>query len=263
MDLLKNHPRMQPDGTMPVKSVDTSAKIVEGLRRLDGAGVTELADELDIAKSTVHDHLETLVTLGFVVKRDGGYHIGLRYLDIGGWARQRMPLYDIARPEIAELASQTGELANLVVEEHGNVVYLATEKGENAVNIDTYVGKREYLHSTAVGKAILAHTPMDRIDQIIDTHDMAAETPNTITDRTELDEQLEAIRSRGVAFDLEENSKGLKCVASPVVGPEDDVLGAVSVSGPTTRFQGEWFDERLPELVKQISNVIEINVTYS
>lgn len=254
---------MQSNPTSAVKSIGTTIRIVEGLSRLDGAGVTELANALDIAKSTVFDHLETLEANEFVVKSDGEYRVGLRFLDIGGLARSRMALYDIARPEVNELAARTGELANLVVEEHGKVVYLVTEQGENAVNIDTYVGKREYLHSTAVGKAILAQLPRDRVDQILDETGMVAETPHTITDRDELFDQLQTVQSRGVAFDLEENSKGLRCVASPVVGPDGDVLGAVSVSGPTTRLQGDWFEERLPELVKQTSNVIEINVTYS
>jgi len=254
---------MQPQRSSPIKSIDTSITIIEGLRRLDGAGVTELANELDIAKSTVHDHLESLEANEFVVQRGDQYQIGLRFLDVGGLARQRMDLYTIARPEIEELADQTGELANLVVEEHGRVVYLVMEQGENAVNIDTYVGKREYLHSTAVGKAILAHLPEESIDRIVETHGMAAQTENTITDRDALDDELEQVRSDGVALDLEENSKGLRCVASPVLDPDGAVLGATSVSGPTTRFQGDWFEDRLPELVKQISNVIEINVTYS
>lgn len=254
---------MQPDPATPVKSVGTSTRIVEGLRRLAGAGVTELAHELDIAKSTVHDHLDTLETHGFVVKDGDEYRVGLRYLDLGGWARQQLPLYRIAKPEVADLAEETGELANLVVEEHGDVVYLATEQGENAVNIDTYVGKREHLHSTAVGKAILAHTPDDRVDRLIDVQGLPAVTDRTITDRDELEADLEQVRSTGVAYDREENSKGLRCVASPIVGTDGDVLGAVSVSGPTTRFRDDWFEERLPELVRQTSNVIEINVTYA
>lgn len=254
---------MQPQRPSPVKSVDTSFTIVEGLHELDGAGVTELSNELDIAKSTVHDHLETLEANEFVVQKGDQYQIGLRFLDIGGQARQRMDLYSIARPEIEELAGQTGELANLVVEEHGRVVYLIMDPGENAVNIDTYVGKREYLHSTAVGKAILAHLSEDSIDRILDRHGMVAQTENTIIDRDDLFDELEEVRTAGVAFDFEENSKGLRCVASPIIGPNGETLGATSVSGPKTRFQGDWFEERLPELVKQISNVIEINMTYS
>lgn len=247
----------------PVKSVHTATRLLEALDRLNGAGVTTLADELDIAKSTVHDHLKTLEVEDFVVNDNGKYRIGLRFLDFGGHARMRNKLYANAKPQIEELATDTGELANLVVEEHGLGVYLAVERGENAVSIDSYVGKREHLHSTGVGKAILAHLPRDQVQTIIERRGLPGNTAETITDRKELFNRLNTIKERHIAFDREEHRSGLTCVAAPIRADDGTVLGGISVSGPSSRCDGQRLEQELADQVTRISNIIEINVTYA
>lgn len=247
----------------PVKSVHTATRVLEALDRLDGAGVTTVASELGVAKSTVHDHLKTLEAEEFVVNDDGEYRVGLRFLDFGGHARMRNELYAVAKPQIEELASITGELANLVVEEHGWGVYLAVERGENAVSIDSYVGKREHLHSTAVGKAILAQLPRERVEAIIDRRGLPGQTGDTITDRETLFERLAIVRDRRFAFDREEHRSGLRCVAAPITTEDGAVLGGISVSGPTSRLEGDRLEHELADQITRISNIIEINVTYA
>lgn len=247
----------------PVKSVRTATRVLEALDRLDGAGVTTVASDLGVAKSTVHDHLKTLEAEEFVVHDDGEYRIGLRFLDFGGHARMRNELYAVAKPQVEELASITGELANLVVEEHGWGVYLAVERGENAVSIDSYVGKREHLHSTAVGKAILAQLPRERVETIIERRGLPGHTGDTITDREALLERLETIRDRRFAFDREEHRSGLRCVAAPITTEDGAVLGGISVSGPTSRLEGERLEHELADQITRISNIIEVNVTYA
>lgn len=247
----------------PVKSVHTATRVIEAVERLDGAGVTSLANEIDIAKSTVHDHLKTLEAEEFVVNEDGEYRVGLRFLDFGGRARMRTKLYSVAKPQIEELASSTGELANLVVEEHGWGVYLAVERGENAVSIDSYVGKREHLHSTAVGKAILAQLPKRRVEAIVERRGLPGQTPDTVTSLEDLFERLDLIRERRIAFDREEHRSGLRCVAAPITTEAGSVLGGISVSGPTSRLEGDRLEQELSDLITRISNIIEINVTYA
>jgi DNA-binding IclR family transcriptional regulator len=98
-------------GTMannPVKSVETTFEILQALRRLDGAGVTELADQLDMPKSSVYNYLSTLEQEEYVVKEESEYYVGLRFLDLGRYARQRDELYETARPELESLADETG-----------------------------------------------------------------------------------------------------------------------------------------------------------
>lgn len=247
-----------------LRTTENTIRVVKTLKDLDRAGVTELANELEMSKSTVHDHLATLKKHNYVTSYDDGtYELGLGFFEIGEYARKRRKIYEIAKPEVQALAGETGELANLMVEEHGRGVYLYRARGENAVTLDTHTGKRRYLHNTALGKAILAHLPESRVDEILDQHGLPAATKNTITDRDLLKKKLETIRDNGIAYCGQERVEGLQCVAAPILSNDDRVLGAVSVAAPTTRMKGERFEEEIPELVLQAANVIEINVTYS
>jgi DNA-binding IclR family transcriptional regulator len=247
----------------PVKAAKTTFKIIEALRELDGAGVSELADELDMPTSTTHDHLRTLVNEEYLINDDGTYRVGVRFLELGAQARDRMKVFKIARPEIDNLAEQTGEHANLMIEEHGLGVFLYKARGENAVQLDTHAGMRVSLQTTAMGKAILAHRPREEVIDTIDQHGLPKVTENTITDRDELFEELDQIRERGYAFDDEERVKGMRCVASPITDHHKRAIAALSVSAPKSRMQDESFTEELPDLLQRAANVIQVNLTYS
>jgi DNA-binding IclR family transcriptional regulator len=246
-----------------VGATETTLRVLETLKRLDGAGVTEVADRLDLPKSTVHNHVSTLLRNEYVVKEGDTYRVGLQFLEFGEYIRNRMPIYDVARPEVERLAEETGELANLLVEEHGKGVYLCRAKGGRAVRLDTYAGMRVHLHCTALGKAILAYLPEERVREIIDTHGLPSRTDTTITDEATLFAELEEVRERGVAHDEEERLAGLRCVAAPIKNLDGNALGAISVSGPTSRMKGDRFDETVPEELISTANVIELNLNYS
>lgn len=246
-----------------VKSVETGFDILDTLKELDGAGVSELADHLEIPKSTAHNYLSTLVQEEYVVKDGSKYHVGIRPLEYGAYARSQLDIYEIAKPEVDELAATTGELANLMIEEHGRGSYLHRARGEKAVQVEAHVGTRVPLHETGLGKAILAHLPEERVNEIVDRHGLCGSTANTVTDQAELDEELNQIHEEGVAFDDEERISGLRCVAAPILSRDDRILGAISVSGPSNRIQGDRFRDELPSRVLEAVNVIELNVTYS
>jgi DNA-binding IclR family transcriptional regulator len=147
------------------------------------------------------------------------------------------------------------------VEEHGRRVYLYQSRGENAVQTDSHVGMRVQLHCCGIGKAIPAHLPAKRVTEIIDEYGLPRWTEYTITDEDELFDELETIRDRGVAIDDEEWIRGLRCVAAPVMC-DGEVLGAISVSGPTKRVDEDDVD-RMIDLVRDTARVIELNAKYS
>ncbi len=252
---------MADDHSQTVDATGTSFQILEALVDLEGAGVSELASELGIPKSTTHNHLQTLVQKEYVVREGDTYNIGLRFLRLGEHSRTRHRVFTIARPEIESLAEETGELVNLNVEEYGRGVFLYRAKGSDAVHMDTYAGKRVYLHTTAFGKSILASLSTDRVDEIIDHHGLPAVTDQTITDADELRAELSTVAERGFAFEREERLEGLCCVAAPII-VDDEVVGSVSVSGPESRMQGTRFTEELPTRIRQTTNVIEVNLRY-
>lgn len=246
-----------------LKTSITTLQVVEALKERGEVGVSEVARELDIPKSSAYNHLQTLREKGYVVKEDSEYRLGLRFLEIGGYLRDQTKLYDVAEPNLDDLAEETGERANLLVEEDGMGTYLHLAKGSQAIQTDAYVGFRTHLHSTALGKAILAHLPEENVEDIVDHRGLPAVSENTITSRSALFEELERTRARGYALDDEERLPGLRCVAAPVQTTDDDVLGAISVSGPVSRISNERFESELPEHVRQKANIIELQATYS
>lgn len=245
-----------------VNAVQISLDIIQYLQEHDGAGITEIAETLGYAKGTIHSHMTTLATNEYVVKQDGLYRLSLRYLDLAQTVRDRLQIYDAVREELEDLASESGELAQSATEEHGKAVYIYKTGGEKAVQTASSVGDREYLHCIALGKAMLAHKSRDRVEEIIDRHGLEGFTENTINSREELFSELETIRERGFAFDREEKIEGLRCVAAPIV-TNGEIAGALSISGPASRFKGKVFEEELPEMVTRSANVVEINSKFS
>jgi DNA-binding IclR family transcriptional regulator len=246
-----------------VRSSEKTLRILEAIHELGGVGVTELAKYLDMSKATVHHHLSTLEANEYVVNDGSTYRTSLKLLEMGERSRRQSGLFEIAKSDVDELAEQTGELANLMIEEHGRGVYVHIASGEQAIRLDTRVGTRQYLHTSALGKAILAHMPEDRFEQVIDRHGLPARTPNTVTEKDVLEDELDEIRRRGVAFDGEERAEGIRCVAAPITDNKNQLVGAVSVSAPSARMKHDRFRNEIPELVRDTATVIGINVSYS
>lgn len=247
----------------PVRTVSRTFKILEIIQELDGAGVSEIANRVDIGKSAVHNHLMTLVNDNYVEKDGDEYHVGLSFLGLGAYARNKTPIYLTAQPQIDKLADETNELVNLLVEKNGLGIYLYQAGGNNAVKLDTHEGKRVRLHCTALGKAILAFKPREEVDGIIQEHGLPKITSNTITDRDEFYAELEEIRNQQYAIDNQERLNGLRCIAAPITNDDDISIASVSIACPVHRVSNERFYEELPEAVLGAANVIELEHNYS
>lgn len=245
-----------------VNAVTTAIRVVEALYELDGARVTALADHLDMPKSSVHRHLSTLDEANYVTREDETYSLSLQFLELGDYVKRRDPIRRLAIPKVEELAERTGERAQFVVEEHGYVRYVHRASGEGAVKTLSGTGKRIRMHALAGGKAILAHLPEAEVRAILDRRGLPAFTEDTITDRDALFEELATIRERGVAFDDGECVAGLRAVGVPVRGPGDEVLGALTVAGPTHRLQGDVFEAEIPDLLLGTANELELKYAY-
>lgn len=250
------------DAKHPVRTTEKTLALIEELMDRGPCGVTELADGLEMGKSAVHNHLTTLRKHGYVLKTGDEYQLGLKFLEVGGSTRKSMEFYQVAEPEVKSLANDTGELANLLVEEQGMGVYLMRSKGEEAVDLDTYAGLRIHLHTTALGKAILAHLPEDRVEEIVEHRGLKRATPRSVGSREELFDALDDVRDRGYAIDDGERLEGLRCIAAPVKDSSDEVLGAISVSAPASRVSDGDLHGSLPERVLSAANVVELNINY-
>jgi len=172
-------------------------------------------------------------------------------------------MYEVAKAETDELVESVGERAQVMVEEEGRGVYIYQAKTDQAIRTDSHIGTTVALHATAVGKSYLAFLPREERDALHDELELEGRTENTLTDREELDAELEAVRERGYAFNDEERTTGMHAVGAPILSDDDQVLGSISVSGPTTRLHGSWYREEVPELVQQAARIIGLKATYS
>jgi len=253
---------MHAERDPPIKSTATSLDVIEAVHGMGGATLSEVVEQFEKPQSTVHDHLKTLTEAGYLVKDGREFRVSVRFLNLGGRARARSQLFQVAEAEVRELASDTGEHANLMVEENGRGIFLYKVKGSQSVYLDTYEGMEVDLHTTAMGKAILAELSPEKRDAIVDEHGLEPVTAETITDRDTLEAQLDEIRARGYAIDDEERVDGVRCVAAPIT-TEDRVVGGVSVSAPKSRMNGQRFEEAIPSEVLSTANIIEVNLQHT
>lgn len=254
---------MQEPNTNEIQSVKTAFDILSYIQDSGEVGVSEVAEALSISKSTAYNHLSTLVALDCLVKSNERYRIGLKFLQLGHHAREQYRIYQAAKTEADQLANETGERVQVMVAENYRGIYIYQTSGEKAIQTDSHIGSTVNLHSTAVGKAFLAHLPESELSTYLDQIEFTNLTHNTITDPDRLMDQLEDVRDQGYATNLEEAIQGMNAIGAPIFTEDDEVLGAISISIPTTRIQNLLEEENLPDRVKRSAQVITVKTTYS
>jgi DNA-binding IclR family transcriptional regulator len=236
-----------------VKSVSRALDIITLISlKKTGLGVTEIANQIDINKSSVYRILSTLVQYGYIEQdaETGKYKLGYKFLEISSKLLESIDLRAEARPFLQELENETNEVIHLVVYDQGEVVYIEKLEGNETLRMHSKVGKRAPMHCTSVGKAILAHLPSSIVSDILERKGMPVHTDKTITDKEEFMKELGQVRQKGFALDLEENEYGITCVAVPIFDHLGKVIAAVSISGPTMRMTADRLDALKSKMVK-------------
>lgn len=210
----------------------TSFRIIEALKRHDGATVTELVDDLDLASGTVYKHLNTLQAIHYVDKEGPEYRLGLGFLELGISARAQRNLYKQTYDSLSSLAETTGGVTTLMVPEHGYGVYLTQIVPSDASTPPHQEGERVHLHATAGGKVILAYQPTEMVESWLERRPLPALTEFTISDPEELRAELQSVRDRRAAHSRREQFENWHSVAAPVTDDDDEAIGAVSIKKP-------------------------------
>lgn len=245
-----------------IKTTQTVFAIVQVISERETATLTEVANDVGIAKSTAHKHLTALQETGYVLKEQDVYRLSLRFLEHGIRTKRSYEVVQVALPKLEELADETGEAVWIVVEENGWAVNLHNVKGERAVQTLTDIGQRIPMHQSAAGKCILAHLPAQRIDEIIAERGLEDRTEHTITSRKALEEELERIREQGYAYNDREIISNVRAVGAPIL-VEGQPVGGLSIAGPANRLKGEFFEKRIPDLLLGAINEIELRLEFA
>lgn len=235
-----------------VQSVDRALAILEHLARAGELGVTELAAELGVHKSTAFRLVGTLEGHGLVEQTEdrGKYRLGVGLLRLAGATTARLDVVQEARPVCKRLAAETGETVNIAVLSERSALYLDQVAGTSALQPHNWVGQHIPLHATSNGKVLLGGLDPDRrsllLDELLDQ--LPAYTDLTVTRRDRLEEEIERARRDGYAVAVDELEEGLTALAAPVRNAHGDVIASMSVSGPSFRLRGDRTDEVLHAL---------------
>jgi IclR family transcriptional regulator, KDG regulon repressor len=204
-------------------------------------GVTELSRRLGIGKSTAHRLLNTLADEG-LLERDpdsGAYRLGLAMYELGASVSTHADLHEACAPILDQLRNATRETVQVGVLDGHEVVYVERRESPQTLRLFGRVGFRNDAHCTSTGKLLLAYLPPDRLDAALRDWPLPIKTPFTIHDEAVLRAQLEVIRSRGWAENVNEAEVGVASIAAPIRNGVGEVVAAVSVAGPVQRLNGD------------------------
>ncbi|CAL9364019.1 IclR family transcriptional regulator [Streptomyces sp. enrichment culture] len=240
-----------------VQSVDRAVSVLEILARSGEAGVTDVAAELDVHKSTAFRLLGALEARGLVEQSGerGKYRLGFGIVRLAGAVTGRLDITQQGRPVCERLAEEIGETVNIAVLQEHYAVNLCQVRGPGAVGTHNWVGQLTPLHATSSGKILLAHLPEQERAAVLGAAGLRRLTPHTLTSRSRLEKNLAEALERGYAVTLEELETGLHAMAAPIRGHHGEVVAALSASGPAYRFTEERIHELAPVLLKGAQDI--------
>ena len=243
------------DSAGGVQSVERAVTILELLARLGEGGVTELAAEIGVHKSTAFRLVSTLEQRGLVEQTEerGKYRLGVGILRLAGATTARLDVVQEARPICRRLSVTTGETVNIAVLSDRAALYLDQFAGSSALQPHNWVGQHIPLHATSNGKVLLSGLPDAEVDRIVPS--LPAYTDRTVTSRRALKQELSAVRAQGFALAVDELETGLAAMAAPVRNAHGDVIASLSLSGPTFRLDDARIKEVLPLLTDAADEV--------
>lgn len=220
--------------TAAVRVADVLLLFIEGP---DSVGVSAIARKLALSKAVVHRILQSLAAREIVVfdPEVRAYRLGPAAVALGARALRDSDLRRAALPVLRRLRDATGETTTLSERLGDHRVYVDQFESPNEIRMLVEIGRRFPLHAGGSSKVILAHLPSDQRELIL-TGPLPALTPRTVTSAEQLRAQLEEIRANGYAISRGERQTGAGSVAAPLFGVDGDVVGAISVCGPVSRF---------------------------
>jgi IclR family pca regulon transcriptional regulator len=199
-------------------------------------GISELARETALTRSTTHRYVATLARLGYLQQDDATrkYRLGPRVLDLGFAAINSMELRQVAVPHLERLSEETGHTVNMAILDGADIVYVercrTIRRGQRDIDLDLHVGSRLPAYCTSMGKVLLADLSRDELDRALAGAPLERRGPNTLTTRASLVAELKRVREQGFAVNNEELAHGLRSIAAPVRGSSGAVVAAVNVA---------------------------------
>jgi DNA-binding IclR family transcriptional regulator len=207
--------------------------------------LSELSERIGVSRSSVFNLLATLQLHGMVEKnaRYKTYLLGVSIFELGHAYLDQVSLIPAFNQEAQRIVQRCQETVKLAVLEGRDVVYLGKQEGLYSVRLVARVGSRVPAHMTAVGKVLLSELAGEELNSLYQDYDFPLRTARTIRSLDGLHAELRQVRSRGFAYDREESSVGLTCVAAPIRDHSQQIIAAISIGVPNERLAGNRLDE--------------------
>ncbi len=220
-----------------IQSLDRALDVLSCVAKGSGLTLTEIASELGQSPATIYRILTTFAARDALEMDPASqeWFVGPASFRIGSAFLRRAGLVERARPIMRTLMVETGETANLGVENDGQVLFLSQVETHENIRAFFPPGAQSPMHASGIGKALLAHADTKQIERYIDREKLVRFTQNTICDQTALRAELIRIKEQGYAFDNEEKSTGMRCVAAPIFNSFGETVAGISISGPSAR----------------------------
>lgn len=234
-----------------VQSVDRAITVMELLSSQGWSGVTEVANELDIHKSTAYRLLATLRDRGLVEQDTATekYRLGFGMVLLASTVTGDLDIVRYARPICERLSDETEETVTVTALEDDEAVIIHQSISTTSMMAVDWSGWHTPLHASAAGKILLAYMPEEQRRHIL-RKPLETLTEHTVTNNEALEQQLQEIRETGYGHTVEELEVGMNAVGAPIQEASGAVIAAVAVSGPVFRLPAESVPE-MGELVKK------------
>lgn len=255
---------MTPKQESPSVAVERALAMLEAVaQEPEGLSNAEISRKLQIPKSSASYILRTLETRGYL-HRDGDngrYRVGLKILSLSRGALSGLDVREVALPIMRHLVEKTKLTCHLAILDGPDAVYIEKVEPEGFIKMDTWVGRRMRVHATSVGKALVAHIPQERLEEILAEAGMEKRTSKTITTLPRLLKDLEKVRTQGYAIDDEENNMGARCVGAPVFNQQGAIEAAVGLSGTTMQVNAQTMP-RILDALKDAARHVSMQLGY-
>ncbi len=216
-----------------LQSVSTALDLLDCFVPQEELGVSDVARQLGVAKSTAHRLLTTLCSRGFAERNPetGRYRLGLHLYELGSLAISRSSLHRTAIPLLRELQERSGCAIHLAIADGAEVIQLERLESARCIPLFAGIARRQPVHSTACGKAIAALDPVCAAARI--RAGFPECTPSTIRTAGEFERELALTRRRGFALNHDETRAGLTSVGVAVRDHSGRPIAALSMVAPT------------------------------
>jgi len=244
-----------------IKSIDKALDLLEFLSANEQeTGITEISKNLHLGLSTVHRILFTLKSRGYVIQNRNTkkYKLGIKLFELGCAVQSTKHLVEITKPYLKQLSQSTNETANLAILEGKEVIYLDTIESPEILRTEIMAGTRTPAHCTALGKVLLAFITDGEFESLYKSDEpLSSLTSKSISSLEGLKKNLKKAKEQGYAIDREEYKIGINCIGAPIFSRSGEVISAISITGPASRFtlnEMEKVKSKLIAISKDISN---------